>query len=205
MVVSQGGGLSRSFEPEYSLELLSLQLQEYEPYLLSQELYWPLSYRAPAGSPPFLRLTTGNLMLNINEITVHLDLLDSIQEQQYFKLMLAWDGFRLKWKSTMQEKASRELNSRINLWAAYLNDLREGKDRGQNYAYEVRFRVICALLADLLADQNEIASVLERLRQLDSQLRSMFQSGPFLWTARLREMYPADLYWYLYGKPLLEE
>ncbi|MBN1266255.1 MAG: hypothetical protein JXA25_12235 [Anaerolineales bacterium] len=191
----------KSFQPEYSLQLLALQLDEYESYLLSKELYWPLSHRAPSGSRPFLRLTTGNLMLNINEITVYLDLLNPSQEQQYFQLILSWDSIRQKWRGTIQEKALLELKNRIKLWSAYLEDLIQGKDRGQSYSFEVRFRLICSLLLDLLTDREEFVDLQKQIRLLDQQLKTQFEPGPFLWPDRLRDMYPADLYWFLYGKP----
>jgi len=194
-----------NFQPDYSLDLLSLQLDEYESYILSKELYWPLSHRAPAGSRPFLKLTTGNLMLNINEITVNLDLLNESQEQRYFQLILTWDALRQKWRSTIQEKALIELRSRVNLWSAYIDDLKDKKDRGHSYSFEVRFRVICALLMELAAGRDEISEYRKKLVELDQELRIIFQPGPFLWQNRLREMYPADLYWYLYGEPQVED
>ena len=44
---------------EYNLSLTEAMLENMEPYLLSEEVYWPVASQPDAGSPPFPRLTLG--------------------------------------------------------------------------------------------------------------------------------------------------
>ena len=189
----------------HNLNLLSLQISEFESYLLSRELYWPLSFRAPAGERPYLRLTTGNLLLNVNEISANLDALSPTQQVDFYDLMATWDMLQRQWLSALQEKAAAELESRINLWEAYITDLREQKAYGTHYRVEVRNRVICELIPEQLEKLPVSTGQRARLKKMDGYLGRLFKTGPFLWHEDLESMYPEDPYWYLYGKPVHEE
>lgn len=188
-----------------NLNLLSLQINEFESYLLSRELYWPLSFRAPAGERPYRRLTTGNLLLNVNEISANLDVLSPTQQVDFYDLMASWDMLRRQWLSALQEKAAAELESRINLWEAYITDLREQKTDGIHFSVEVRNRVICELIPEQLGNLPVSTDHKTKLKKMDGYLGRLFKTGPFLWHEDLESMYPADPYWYLYGNPVVEE
>ncbi len=151
-----------------------------------------------------LRLTTGNLLLNINEISARLDQLSEVQKQDFYNLLNTWNKMHQTWLSTMQAKALTELGSRINLWAAYLTDLNDNQILAEQFPVEIRNRVICSLLEDLISDTPEYASIQRKINLLDQQLRQVFQKGPFVWAQSLEEIYPEDEFWFLYGQPITE-
>ncbi len=189
--------------PDYKLSLLELQLEEFEAYLLSNQLYWPLSMHKSAGSES-LRLTTGNLLLNINDISAHLEQLSEVQKQDFYNQMNVWNRMHQAWLSTMQKKALLELSSRINLWSAYLTELKDNKDLAEHYKVEIRNRVICSLLADHTRETSEYFSIHRKITLLDQQLNQMFQKGEFIWPENLKDIYPEDEFWFLYGQPNIE-
>jgi hypothetical protein len=190
-------------KPDFKLSLLELQLEEFEAYLLSSQLYWPLSMHKSAGAES-LRLTTGNLFLNINDISAGLEQLSEVQKQDFYTLMNVWNRMHRTWLSTMQKKALLELSSRINLWSAYLIELKDNKNLAEHYKVEIRNRVICSLLAELTGNISETTSIYREITLLDQQLNQMFQQGPFIWAEYLKEIYPKDEFWFLYGLPITE-
>ncbi|MFO3796334.1 MAG: hypothetical protein ACK8QZ_03505 [Anaerolineales bacterium] len=161
-------------------------LDELETYLLSNQLYWPLS--VPGVSLP--RLTLGQLLLTRLRI-------------QARGLLLPEQGNRLeqvrrRWQAAWEKKARHEFNARLNLWKNYLEDYFESPSNyAVDYPQEVRLRVILALL------HQEISSPLpeeEALAALDARLRTAFIPGPFVWEADLSTAFPPQTWWYLYGK-----
>ncbi len=189
--------------PDYQLSLLELQLEEFEAYLLSNQLYWPLAMHKSSRAES-LRLTTGNLLLNINEISAKLDQLSEVQKQDFYNLLNTWNKMHQTWLSTMQIKAMTELGSRINLWEAYLTDLKDNQILAEHYPVEIRNRVICSLLADLIRNTPEHVSIQRKISRLDQQLNQVFQKGPFVWAQYLEDIYPEDEFWFLYGRPITE-
>jgi hypothetical protein len=185
---------------EYNLNLASFMIEEIEDYILSSELFWPLSKRSPTGSP-FPRLTLGGLMLTLNELKAQEKDLPPSHRAAYDKLLLQMERVRVKWTVGLERKAAQELRSRLNLWRAYLYDIEERVDTAENYPYEVRYRVMFEHLADLSIRQPETEPHVDEMRSLDTRLRSIFVPGTFVWDARLENIYPQTTFWYLYGLP----
>jgi hypothetical protein len=185
---------------EYNLNLASFMIEEIEDYILSSELFWPLSKRSPTGSP-LPRLTLGGLMLTLNELKAQEKDLSPSHRAAYDKLLLQMERVRVKWTVGLERKAAQELRSRLNLWRAYLYDIEERVDTAENYPYEVRYRVMFEHLADLSIRQPETEPHVDEMRSLDTRLRSIFVPGTFVWDARLENIYPQTTFWYLYGLP----
>jgi hypothetical protein len=185
---------------EYNLNLASFMLEEIEDYILSSEVFWPLSKRSPAGSV-LPRLTLGGLMLTLNELKAQEKDLSPSQRTDHDKLLLQMERVRVKWAVGLERKAAQELRSRLNLWRAYLYEIEERVDTAENYPYEVRHRVMFESLADLSIRQPETKPHVDEMRSLDLRLRSKFLPGPFVWDARLEDIYPRSTFWYLYGLP----
>lgn len=155
------------------------QLQE---YLLSNELFWPLS-----GSLP--RLTPGALLLALARLGVSEPSIGQNLGAQV-------ETIRARWQTAWNTKAAREISNRIRLWSQYLADYHSAPDQNQDsYRTEVRGRVILELL---LAD---VPGAPERsaLAELDSALKAHFVTGKFLWDSELEVIFPAKAFWFLYG------
>ena len=165
---------------------LEAGIPELGDYLLSQELYWPISARG-FDLP---RLTIGGILLTRVQLEARGERIES--------LVARLDGVRSKWRVAWETKAGREVAARMRLWSNYLADHRQNPEgHADVYPYEVRNRVMLHLLmAELPAPPPEQ----EALFQLDSMLRVRFTASEFIWESDLGAGFPHDVYWYLYGK-----
>lgn len=155
-------------------------------YLLSKELFWPISARG--YSLP--RLTIGGILLAQARLEARREPVPSLSNQL--------DGIRSKWRVAWDTKAIREFQSRMRLWSNFLADYRnDPENHGDTYQYEVRTRVMLGLLLDEIP-QEEIG--VESFNQLDETLRALLISSDFIWNADLESGFPREQFWYLYGR-----
>jgi hypothetical protein len=185
---------------DYNLNLARFILEELEDYILSSEIFWPLSKRSTSGSP-FPRLTLGGLILTLNELKAQEIDMSPSQRADLDKLLRDMDRVRVKWAVGIERKAAQELRSRLNLWRAYLLDIEERVETTENYPREVRNRVMFEHLADLSIRQPDTKPRVDEMRHLDTRLRSFFAPGEFVWDVRLERIYPQSTFWFLYGIP----
>ena len=188
--------------PEYNLTLVQTMLEEIEDYLLSTELFWPLNRSAPRGMPPFPRLTSGGLLLALDQLDVQSDEMTPAQIHARQKCHLQLERVTRKWSVAMEGKTAHELRSRLNLWSAYVSELIDQAEPPDHYAYEVRHRVMFERLIELASRHPQATSHVEAMSSVDTRLRTIFAPGEFLWDERLRARYPRTTFWFLYGHPL---
>jgi hypothetical protein len=186
---------------EYDLRYLNAGIADLEAYLLSQEIYWPLAKSAPPGSPPYPRLTLGNLLLARARLSARR--LTSTWRLELERLDGRLEETRQRWMSAWRQKAQREFGVRLNLWRDYLEEYRQNPEGNiDRYAYEVNRRVLLQLLEP---EAGELPRAeLELLSGLDQLLNAVFVSGRFVWERELERAFPAAPYWYLYGRPRAE-
>jgi hypothetical protein len=156
------------------------QLQE---YLLSNELYWPLS-----GSLP--RLTPGSLLLTLARLEIQEPVEASKMEAQVQSICA-------KWRSAWEKKVAREMANRLRLWSQFLSDYVNAPDQNlDSYRTEARGRTILQLLLIEQPDAPEKIAMTE----LDGMLKSRLVPGEFLWEPELQAVFPENIFWFLYGK-----
>jgi hypothetical protein len=164
---------------------LEAGIPELEDYLLSDELYWPVSARG-FDLP---RLTIGGLLLAKSRLEA--------RGERIASLLAQLEAVRAKWHAAWEKKAAREFKSRFGLWGNYLSDYRQNPaGQADSYPHEVRNRALLELL------QPELPAELperEALARLDSVLRSSLSPGGFIWEPELRSRFPREAYWFLYG------
>ena len=165
---------------------LETSIPELGDYLLSKELYWPISARG--YSLP--RLTIGGILL----AQARLD----AQRERIQALVAQLDRVRTKWRVAWETKAGHEVQARMRLWSNYLADYRQSPEQHADaYSHEVRYRVMLhLLLTELPVPPVEQKALVE----LDSTLRSRLISRDFIWDSKLSAGFPREVYWYLYGK-----
>ena len=164
--------------PTEDRRFIEAALPELQTYLLSDVLFYPLSHPLP-------RLTVGGLLLAQRRLHAYEDA---------SPLDLRLDTLRNKWRAAWEKKVAQEFETRLTLWRNYLDDCREEDTLLENYAREVRWRVMLGLLsAELPADSSE-------LNALDQRLRTKFRMGEFIWDEALVSEFSQDDYWFLYGK-----
>ena len=187
---------------DYNLNLFETIIEELESFLLSNEVFWPLGGSPQKGQPPFPQLSMGQCQLTKKELEAVEDELDPNQTLRWAKIReLAW-MLRSKWTTAMAQKAMAEASQRLNLWRAYIVDVKESSVASDNFPYEVRHRVILDLLSEFtqLLDDDQIR---DQLQSLDGILRGMLTgSSQFIWEEPLSRVYPEQEYWYLYRRPV---
>ena len=165
---------------------LEAGIPELGDYLLSKELYWPISSRGYT----LPRLTIGGILLAQARLEARGEWIVSLVAQL--------DAVRSKWRVAWETKAGREVQARLRLWSNYLADYRHNpENHADAYPHEVRYRVMLHLL---LAELPATPAERESLSQLDNVLRTKLISGDFIWESELQAGFPRGVYWYLYGK-----
>jgi hypothetical protein len=165
---------------------LEAGIPELEAYLLSDELFWPITARG-YNLP---RLTVGGILLSIARLEARGESIESLTAQL--------DVVRSKWRVAWETKAGRGVQARMRLWGNYLSDYRHNPEgHADEYPHEVRYRVMLHLL---LADLPAFLPEQKELTQLDSLLRVNLISGDFIWDSDLQAGFPREVYWYLFGK-----
>jgi uncharacterized protein YukE len=161
-------------------------IPELKGYLLSDELYWPITARGH----DLPRLTIGGLLLAKTRLEARGERIEA--------LMAQLDAVRSKWQVAWETKAGREFKSRFGLWNNYLKDYRQNAERHADaYPQEVRNRAMLQLL------RTEIPEALperEALASSDSMLRTSLSPSAFIWEPNLQSGFPRGDYWFLYGK-----
>jgi len=165
---------------------LEAGIPELGDYLLSKELFWPISARG--FSLP--RLTIGGILLAKARLEARDERIESLVAQL--------DGVRSKWQVAWETKADQEVQTRLRLWSNYLADYRHSPEgHADAYPHEVRYRVMLhLLLVELPAPPPEQ----QALSQLDSLLRASLIGDDFIWESDLQNGFPREVYWFLYGK-----
>ena len=165
---------------------LEAGIPELGDYLLSNELYWPITARGY----DLPRLTIGGLLLAKARLESRGERIEALVAQL--------EAVRSKWQVAWETKAGREVQARMRLWSNYLTDYRHNPE-GHAYAYshEVRYRVMLHLL---LGEFPALPAGYEGLAQLDVLLRANLLPGDFVWEADLQPGFSREVYWFLYGK-----
>ena len=179
----------------YDLGYIQAALEVMESYLLSEEVFWPLSGRPPGGSPQYPRLTLGNLLLAETRLNGYL--LDPAQEASRQRVMAEIDQLRSKWMVSWENKASRSFTVRLRMWAEFLEEYNTSpQENSDRYTYEVRLRVILRLL---LTECTVQPTEIEILSGLDASLKSVLKMNGFIWEPEVEKAFSLEDYWYLYG------
>lgn len=185
-------------DPTQEFEYLDYALDELEDYLLSDELFWPVTIR-PSGGGSFLKLTLGNLLLSLKKLQALSAgrQLTPAQESELRRIEQAVEAVRRKWQVAWETRAGREFKSRFDQWGNLLTDIKKDYERqAPYYQHEVRLRVLLELL-EPHADPEDIDGY--ELDAMDAFLRGMLKQGEFLWDPALKPSFPQDEYWFLYG------
>ena len=184
--------------PHYDLEYAAAGLAALKDYLLTKELFWPISLNAAGKGPISPKLTAGNLLLTFARLLAYgkSRTLDAIQQSEFTRLEREFDALKRKWQVAWEEKVIREFTSRLRQWSHYLDEFSQNPDKqAPYYRSEVRLRVLLELLKD---DLGEVLK--EDLSALDESLRAQFTKGDFIWDEDLADGFPQDQYWFLYGQ-----
>jgi hypothetical protein len=168
------------------LQAAAIELQE---YLLSAELYWPVTSKGTAGK---LTLTPGLLLLSLKR-------LNSIElpgEKHAEFALLRSKIFEVqqRWRANWLKKVNKEYPVRLQLWKSYISDLTSDPvEHAPFYSTQVRLR---AALHLLLLDMEQ--PIDGNLAALDGSLRQVSRPGPFVWEVGMAAGFSESDYWFLF-------
>ncbi len=166
-------------------------IQELEDYLLSRELFWPLS---GGKDPP--RLTLGGLLLSCVRLQARATSLKKAADLHQMELALG--EIRVKWPAAWERKATQEVQARTGLWRDYLRDYQQSPDQPADvYPHEVHGRVMLHLLEKEFKNPLPDFGILD---VLDQVVKAAWLPGAFIWDRDLVHGFPEAEYWFLYGK-----
>jgi hypothetical protein len=195
-----------SQSPESIIErdtaLCAAMADELKEYLKSDTLFWEPSRRQPGGLA-LPKLTIGGFLLAMHRLETLKDHLDLNQQDVLTHAERELTRQRSQWQRRYQNKLARELRSRQDAWAWYLDDVRQqGEPAIAHYAHQVETRVKADLLLEELRNiGSDVDASLTRQAGLDQRLGGAFTVGEFCWIEELAAGFPPDRFWYLYGSP----
>ena len=166
---------------------------ELKDFLLSDQLFWPLS----EGE----RLTLGSLLLALIRVKAVAKSPDEIQTIERISTHLS--DTRAAWRTNWSNKAALEFRSRLRQWELVGREILSGDNHTSIvYHHEVTLRVILALLQPEMLEPDVVA--LEHLGIRDHQLSAASHRTGFIWDPGLQEQFPEEKFWFLYRNPTQE-
>ena len=122
---------------EKDSQYLSEGVPELEIYLLSKELYYPLSLYLP-------QLTLGAILLSLARMG-----------KRAAKFEVQVEAIHSKWRAAWDVKSHREIRARSELWPTYLSEYRADSKMGVRlYSQNVRYRTMLSLLGQTEGDSD---------------------------------------------------
>jgi hypothetical protein len=185
---------------EQNLSLLERIVDEFEPFILSAEIFWTLDHKGIRGTPP-PRLTLGGLLLILDELSAQNPEMTPKEAMRYDKLIRKVEGIHGQWRVAVENKAGQELKARLNMWRAYLQDLEEKHEWIENYSREVRTRVMLHHLMAIIGSKPELETEYKMINNLDKRIWDFVIPGKFIWDDLLQPIYPKEKFPYLYTRP----
>ena len=182
---------------DYDLRYFKAGVEELQDYLLSDNMFWSLDAKTEVNEPVFPNLTLGNLLLAEKRLRArHLTL---EQEAQLGEVLPELDRLRSHWRVAWSKKAERSMHNRLNMWRNFIDEYTKAPGaNADRYAYEVQRRGMLELLKTEVGPMPQ--AVTELLARLDAFLKTFLVSGDFLWEEELKDGFPKDTYWFLYGR-----
>lgn len=182
----------------YYRAYLQAGLKELEPYLLSNQLFWPVNASPSLGETGYPKFTLGGFLFfglcarTLAKTASQVAAIHSIEADM--------NSFRTRWQVAWERKASWEVGSRLRQWGNVLKENRQDPEEHLDYyRYEVRWRVFIQLLLSEIREM--ITAQQEQLDGQDAILRAFFNPGGFIWEPELATGFPSDPYWFLWGYP----
>jgi hypothetical protein len=186
--------------PDFAYYRVYLQtgLQELEPYLLSNQLFWTVNASPSLGEPGYPKFTLGGFLF-FGLCARTLAKTDS-QVAAMYSVEAETNNYRTRWQVAWRRKASREFRSRLRQWGNVMKEIRlDPEEHLDYYRYEVRSRVFIQLLLSEISELETAQQ--EQLKGQDLLLRALFVPGDFIWEPELAPGFPSDPYWFLWGHP----
>ena len=186
---------------ERDLLIVEAIVFDLRPYLLSTVLYWPLT--APTGSLTLLpRGTLGGLLLRLHRLDALRERLSGGQAQRLGTAHAAVSEQLGSWRVQAEDKAMREMSSRLHAWDAFLEECEDNPARyDPEYPTQAEGRTVIDLLIAFARRAAEQRSFSARLAAVDRRLREIAAESDFVWDPAMIPAFPHERFWWLYMRP----
>lgn len=183
------------------LTFIRIAGQQFDEYVNTEALFYPIGSVAGMAMP---QLTIGTWLEAVWRARAVESSLEVEERAILDEAIAEARRVRRLWPAAYERKAQREFRSRLDSWTWYLDDVLNTSagvsPKGAGYAEQVHTRFKLELLR---RDVSQPAEQLIRLETADRRLRARFVPGPFLWEAVLQPAAPPDVFWFLYGQPVV--
>ncbi len=187
-------------EPADDLSIVRVMAEELEDYIINDDLYRTITVRLPKGDQ-MLQMTGGDLLTRLYRLQGERDQLSNEQQRAFDELKQQIDSTIYSLRTRFHNRLLREIKARLDSLRWFLDDCSADIQRCHvEFPFEMRNRQrIEEAIKELdgpLPDE-----LRKSLRAVDERIRLVGDSSAFLWDDRLKSLFPAETYWYLYLRP----
>ncbi len=190
------------FEEKLSIILLeaAAMADALKRYLERDELFMQLIVHTPEGDR-LPKMTLGGLLEKARYLGWFKEELSGEDLKALNQILDRITDARLRSRDRYARRLGREFKSFLDSWHWYMDDVVEGSaDALDRYPQEVRIRDRLDLL-EQEGDKVQSHFPLNKLEEEDRRLRRIWKRGDFIWPEKMKNLYPPERYWWLYGKP----
>lgn len=181
------------------LAILKSMISDMTNYLSSDVVFWP------AMQVGFPDLTLGGYLMRQRRLLILAYLLSESEQSELKKINAQFNELTSGKVSTLEKKATQELEVRINQWHQNLQEYWDSEViEKQYYRTDAEVRTMITDLIVMLGmhpyhlDQQLVT----RIDRLDAELEQNWQEDKFIWPEKWIPAYGKGDYWWLYGMPI---
>ena len=182
-------------------EILNEMLSQWEPFLFSKEIYWPVHFtsRNLPQSYQKIRVTPGRLLITIKVLREFIEI-NPEQVSNLSEKIKQCQDLKDRWQANWNKKVAEEIPVRIREWTRLINDLRIDNEYSHiQLVNQIQIRLMIDLLMDQLKDDDKMI-FLQQMNGLDHKYRGQTLDNDFVWDESEKFIFPKSDYWYLYRK-----
>jgi hypothetical protein len=189
-------------DPATDLAIARTMAEELEDYLIADDLYRTITVAFPTGNQN-LQMTGADLLTRLYRLQGERATLTAAQRTELEQLQQQVDQTIYSLRTRFHQRLQREIKARLDSLRWFLDDCASDRQRCHvEFPFEMRNRQrIEEALKEL--DYQLDGELKKQLQRIDERIRLAAVGAPFLWEERLKPLFPAEKYWYLYMRPLL--
>jgi len=183
-----------AFDLERDLRVLAAMATNLTPYLYEDEMYGYLGGDLP-------RLTLGGLLMRLYRLSRLQDRLTVEQQAVVEDARANFEAGRSKWAVHYESKLVNELRSRAEALLRFLDECTDDLvSCTASYPSQAEKRTMIEHLQEEAEGLNLLTEDHRALiNVVDQKIRRVLRDGTFITDERLKDVYPRDKFWWLYG------
>jgi len=187
-------------DPAVDLLIAGAMADELETYIVNDDLYRTISVPLPQGAQN-IQMTGADLLTRLYRLQGERPALAPALQQQVDELQQRVTSTIYSLRTRFHARLEREIKARLDSLRWFLDDCLADRQRCHvEFPFEMRNRQ--RIEEALKAMSYRLPAELQRsLQQIDERIRLLTVASPFVWDERLRPLFPAERYWYLYLRP----